>query len=139
MLKQCKRPLFSWVAIVAILLNALVPAMSQALERARVNPRAQPDWVEVCSTQGSTWVRLAPDGHVVEQTGERPVNAPAIPHDDHCLYCVTHAASFGLPPVMADTLPAWPLVFDLVPAPVLHARSPVAWAAPAARAPPVLY
>jgi hypothetical protein len=135
---QRKRTLFSWIAILAILLNALMPAVSQALEHARVRNGSSAEWIEVCSTQGTNWVRLAADGSLIEQTSQKPADAPAATHEGHCLYCVTHAGSFGLLPDQFEAVPAWPVTFDLSPPRALIARSPRAWMAPAARAPPAL-
>ena len=61
------RSLSTWIAILAILLNALMPTLSVALERPRA-PSGNSGWIEVCSTQGTFWVRLAPDGQLLEQT-----------------------------------------------------------------------
>jgi hypothetical protein len=133
---QRKRSLFGWIAILAILLNALAPAVSQALEHSRGRGADGSDWIEVCSTLGTSWVRLAPDGRLLEQTDQRPAKAPTATHEGYCLYCVTHAASFGLPPGPDATAPVWPQTFDLSPPRALLTRRPVAWMAPAARAPP---
>ena len=132
-----RRALSSWIAILAVLLNALMPTVSVALENAR-SPLAAPSsaWTEVCAAQGSTWVRLAADGSLIEQTSQRPADAPASLHVEHCPYCLTHAASFGLPPVPAWALPVWPLTASLLPYSAPLAQPPVAWLAPAARAPP---
>ena len=127
----------SWIAILAILLNALMPTVSMALENSRGNPGASSsDWVEVCSSQGTTWVRMGKDGSLLEQTSRKPVDAPASAHEGHCLYCLTHAASFGLPPLPVWVLPVWPSTTDLLPQRAALAQTPVAWLAPAARAPP---
>ena len=131
------RRLFSWIAILAILLNALMPVVSQAVDSSRgkrvtgINA-----WIEVCSSQGTTWVRLASDGSLIEQTSHKPVDAPALSHGEHCLYCLTHAASFGLLPLLAWGLPVWSRTTELLPRSVLLPQIPVAWLAPAARAPP---
>lgn len=132
-----RRTLSNWIAILAILLNALMPTVSVALESARGKPVASlGDWIEVCSTQGSTWVRLDSYGRLLEQTERKPVDAPASAHVEHCPYCLTHAASFGLPPTPVWVLPVWPRTPDLLPQRAPLALTPIAWLAPAARAPP---
>lgn len=137
MTRQPCRTLSSWIAIVAILLNALMPTLSVALESARGQTAASSrDWIEVCSTQGSTWVRLDAHGRLIEQTDRKPVDAPISAHTEHCPYCLTHAASFGLPPVTAWGLPVWPRTPDLLLQRSPLALTPIAWLAPAARAPP---
>lgn len=132
-----RRVIFSWIAILAILLNALMPTVSMALESSRGKSAASSrDWVEVCSTQGSSWVRLATDGSLLEKTDNKPLDAPASAHIEHCPYCLTHAASFGLPPSSAWALPVWPLITDLLLQRAPLALPSVAWLAPTARAPP---
>lgn len=127
----------SWIAILAILLNALMPTVSMALHSSRGASVARgSDWIEVCSTQGSTWVRLATDGSLLEQTSRKPAGAPAFGHGGYCLYCLTHAASFGLPPSSVFGLPVWPLITDLLLQHAPIALLPADWLAPAARAPP---
>jgi len=137
MLARPRRALSSWIAILAVLLNALMPTVSVALENARSPLTARSsNWTEVCSTQGTIWVRLAADGSLIEQTSQRPADAPASLHVEHCPYCLTHAASFGLPPAPAWAVPVWPRTARLLPHSALLAQPPVAWLAPAARAPP---
>jgi hypothetical protein len=132
-----RRVVFSWIAILAILLNALMPTVSVALENSRGKAvGGNGDWTEVCSVQGSTWIRLAADGSLLEQTDRKPTGAPASAHGEHCPYCLTHAASFALPPAPALVLPVWMPRADILPQNEPQARTPVAWLAPAARAPP---
>lgn len=133
-----QRSLCRWIAIAAILLNALMPAVSQALAwQAHSTQAGQTRWSELCGAQGSTWVLLDAQGQVLAQSAQRPADAPAAGHGEHCPYCLTHAGSFGLP---AATPPIWPAAM----AAAEHAghdagapRLPAVWLAPAARAPPV--
>jgi hypothetical protein len=58
MLIQHRRVISSWIAILAILLNALMPTVSLARESSRGESAVRSgDWVEVCFVQGSSWVR----------------------------------------------------------------------------------
>jgi hypothetical protein len=137
MQSRLKRVVSSWIAILAILLNALMPTISVAFESNSVKPSSSTnDWIEVCTVQGSTWVRLAPDGTLLEQTQRKPAEAPSSAHGEHCPYCLTHAASFALPPVPPLIFPVWPLPTDFLPGCEAVAPTAVAWLAPAARAPP---
>jgi hypothetical protein len=137
MMSQPSRILSSWIAIVAILLNVLVPTVSVALEKVRPGQSGSgSDWIEVCSTQGSTWARLGNDGAVLEKTGKKPADAPASAHGGHCPYCLTHAASFALPPAPAWETPVNPATFDYSLKDEPLAFSSVKWLAPAVRAPP---
>lgn len=131
------RSLSTWIAILAILLNALMPTLSVALERPRA-PSGNSGWIEVCSTQGTFWVRLAPDGQLLEQTTRPPENtAPAAQHGEHCLYCLSHAGSFGLAPSSYAGLPAVPPRNPALGDGLTATFTAYAWRAPAARAPPV--
>ena len=116
------RPIFSsWIAVFAVLLNALAPAVSVSLSEAR-NPAAGGNWVEICSTRGSTWTRL----------GEEPADSAP----EHCPYCFTHAASFGLPPTPPWVIPV--TLQGVIPLPLLALPLVfTAWFIPAARAPPL--
>lgn len=140
MLNRSRHTLFSWIAIFAVLLNALMPTVSVTLDTLWAKNSTTgtsgsvSGWMEVCSTNGSIWVRLAADGRLIEQTDRKPPNAPA--SMGHCAYCVTHAASFGLPPTPLWVLPIWALTAILVPQRTPIARTPAPWLVPAARAPP---
>jgi hypothetical protein len=135
MMSRPSRILSSWIAILAIVLNALVPTVSVAFEKGR-SGHSGSDWIEVCSTQGSTWVRLGSDGAVLEKTDQKPADAPASAHGGHCPYCLTHAASFALPPGPDWQVPVHPVSFDFSLRDEPLAFSSVKWLAPAARAPP---
>lgn len=133
-----RRFVSTWIAIAAILLNALMPTVSLALGSVRT--QGQPDngdWIEICSVTGSTWVRLGQDGQLLAQTRIKPAHAPAATHDDHCLYCLTHGASFGLPPALALVLPIWSMERDLSAGHEPAAHAVLEWITPATRAPPV--
>lgn len=73
-----------WVAILAVLLPTLAPAVSHELE-----PSGEA-WVEICTAHGPAWVQASEDG-----TDQAPGSAHA---PDHCPYCLTHAPVLGLPP-----------------------------------------
>jgi len=131
------RLISTWIAVWAIVLNALLPTVSLAFEPAnkQINS-ASADWVEICTSRGSTWVQLGLDGQVLAQTNEQPEGAPAATHNGHCPYCLTHAASFGLLPVSAMVLPVRPAVTELLPQRSPPATGSRVWLAPAALAPP---
>ena len=132
-----KHTLSSWIAILAILLSALMPAVSQAWERSRSDASATSQWLEVCSTDGTVWVRLESDGSLAEQTSQRPTDAPLSSSHAHCPYCVTHAASFALPPTEQPGSPVWQRRFEPSPPRALQIQTPLLWWVPGARAPPV--
>lgn len=126
-LRRC----FVGLALLAVLANALAPALSQALR----GPRAAATvWMEVCSADGPTQVRLDPS----RSDDRQP--APDAAHDAACGYCLPHAASFALdtPPSAAVPPRAPPTGASRAeaarPRPAAVAQ---AWARPAPRAPPV--
>lgn len=114
----------TWIAVLAVLMAALAPAISDALG----DPNKAP-WVEVCTTQGSKWFNAQ-----IESTGD---STPELGHTlDHCPYCPVHANAVGI----------WCAPLQAVPAPalapsVLHAflaapRTVHAWLSAPPRAPP---
>jgi hypothetical protein len=131
-----RRKAIHWMAILAILLNALVPAASQAFDPKRGVKPAPSQWLEVCVAEGTQWLRLADDGSVIEQTRQRPADAPVTTHKNHCSYCVTHAGSVCLAPEDAQGVHVWAVHSDIAPPRGASPRPKVAWRAPAARAPP---
>jgi hypothetical protein len=130
------RTLFSWLAILAILLNALAPAVTHALTQPNGGSGAQSAWLEVCSAQGSTWIRVGSDGGVLEQTREKPADAPGGTASPHCPYCVTHAASFAMPPSPAAAFVLQAFTLELADLPGVSEVASLNWLTPAARAPP---
>lgn len=132
-----RRVVFTWIAIAAILLNALMPTVSLAFVPApKPISSASGEWLEICTTQGTSWVQLGVDGQILAQTTQQPQGAPAVVHKGHCPYCLTHAASFGMPPAPAELLPPWPAATDLLPQAESLVHSRLIWLTPAARAPP---
>jgi hypothetical protein len=127
---------FVSLAILAVLMNALAPGLSQAMQPSATGSAAS--WLEVCSAAGSKWIKQDAAGQVLEQTSKRPAGAPDSAHGAACGYCLPHAGSFALldtaPPsarpaaLGASTCEAAPAV----PAPV----GAPAWTRPALRAPP---
>lgn len=121
----------------AILLNALMPTVSLAFVPAsQQSLQASTDWVEICTTQGASWVYIGLGGQVLAQTTQKPEGAPAATHTDHCPYCLTHAASFAMVPVPAKVLPPWPRAPDLLPGSAPAFCSVFLCQAPVARGPP---
>ncbi len=74
------RRLSLWLTLVALLMGALAPSLSQAM-------RAQgpQSWADVCSTAAPA------DGH-------EPAPGDAAHPFEHCPYCSLHHPTLGLPP-----------------------------------------
>jgi hypothetical protein len=80
----------AWLAIWALLVAALWPALVQAV----VGGAGKSEWIEVCSASGMVWVKA--DG------SSEPQDHPAQDKAGHCDWCSLHTAA-GLPPVHSDT------------------------------------
>lgn len=77
-----------WFACLAILLNALTPALSYAFAAQHANSAAS----EICSASGAVYTRA--------EAGMDSPSSDAIDHHiKHCPFCISHAGSAGLPPV----------------------------------------
>lgn len=128
----------AWIALLAMLMAALAPAVSQLLQRG-----GGVSWVEICRAGGGTaWVAVA-DLSVTDLSvaapsqGSDPMSSKGQPHLlDHCPYCSLQA--HALPPVPTlGTLAAAPLPPFRVPAAFLHApHTAHAWQPAQSRAPP---
>jgi Protein of unknown function (DUF2946) len=124
-LSLARRRLSTWIAIFAVLLAALVPAVSHAL-----GPAQGAAWFEVCSAQGSRWVQ---DG--ADDSNGAPSGLLAL---EHCPACASHAPALGLPPAPFAGVAA-PDLGDALPQAFLEARRTLhAWASAQPRAPPPL-
>jgi len=130
-----------WIACVAILINALAPSISQAVEIMNTQT-ALPAFAEICSTQG---IKIAssltlPSAQQQIQIAKDPIQS-VLHHMQHCQCCQcgsSHASNFAMP------LPATVQVVvmdghDIYPSLFYHSPTPLfAWATAHARAPPVL-
>lgn len=127
---QRRRPLAVWIAILAILANALAPSISHALAARS----AQSAWVgEVCATDrsGAALALLA-----AAAAGDEDRESSAHSMAGACPYCAPHAGDAGLPPSATAVLRGAPLRQRL---PSLFLSSPrplFAWAATRSRGPP---
>jgi hypothetical protein len=125
-LHRATRILTSWIAVLAVLMAALAPSISHALES-----RNASSWIEVCTSGGAKWAQ--PDG---ASNDEAPAPSDAHPFE-HCPYCSLHANAIAICagavsrfPVL---LPASDLPIAFLPAP----RTLCAWVSAQPRAPPL--
>jgi hypothetical protein len=82
--------LVAWIAALAILLSFVAPSISLAIA---ANETGTSALIEVCSTNGIKFVRVADDRDGKSGTPSAPPS-----HAGHCPFCCTHSGSFGLPP-----------------------------------------
>ena len=116
----------AWIALLAMLMAALAPAMSQLLQRG-----SSTAWVEICRAGGGTaWVAV---GDL--QTNQTPSKGQ--PHLlDHCPYCSLQAHALPHVPALLSVFAA-PLPDFREPAAFLHApHTAHAWRPAQSRAPP---
>jgi hypothetical protein len=128
-LKRSTRTLTAWIALFAILLGALMPAMSHALSRIA---GTETRWVEVCTVAGTKLVALedsADDG----KGGSHGLFAA-----ERCAFCVTHGGAPVLPTphTLSFALQAGAEAFPRL---YFHSPRPLfAWVTAPPRAPPLL-
>ena len=125
-LRGPSRILASWLAVFAILVAGLVPALAQV-----VSAKSDANLVEICGAQGSKWVHL--DGSLGD-----PPSIPSPQHlDKHCATCCLHAHAVALATAPAP-LPESSLTHTrpFAPSPPLPLWQ--AWITAQPRAPPVL-
>lgn len=115
-----------WIAVLAILLATLMPAISHAMVSRAIDTSAMH---EICTSEGIKLATHSDHGDQHQQHSEQGM------HLEHCPYCITSAASAALPsktfcmPVIVGT--------QLVPSLFLEAAHPLfAWAAAQPRGPP---
>jgi hypothetical protein len=106
-LKSVRWRMQLWLAVFAILMNALAPSISHALAAASGNPGA---W-QICRAERSA----VQDQKVPDQAGAM----------DHCGYCLPHAGTYSLLPTMITGLGIFggnelrPFLFYRAPQPLL--------------------
>jgi hypothetical protein len=125
---RAQRQLAAWLAMLAILMASLAPSVSHALGLTR-----GASWIEVCSAQGSRWVKGDSSDPRSNESGSVPAAAHLL---DHCPCCSVHMPAWGLPPAR-EVVPLAPGPEDELPPAFLAARlTPHAWVTAQPRAPP---
>lgn len=127
-----RRPLFAWIALLAITLAALMPTVSRALAPSRAELPA--GWVEICSGAGMQWVSLQTGETVRTHPGDP--DAPQAPLLDACAYCVL-AAERPTPPTQASLFLSLPGRAVAPGAPPAYRAPLLAGATVRARGPPL--
>lgn len=123
-LRRVTRLVASWIAVLAVLMAAIAPAVSHA-----VGSPGAASWVEVCTAQGSKWVQNDAGGDSI----------PDAEHAlEHCPYCSIHPNAVGIPPAPLQDLPAAGLAHAVPQAFLAAPRTLHAWVSAQPRAPPHL-
>jgi len=126
---RAHRRFTTWLALLAMVLGALAPAVAQAM----VASSDRAAWVEVCSVSGMVWVK-ADTGEVAEAGHDG--QAPMSDASQHCPWCSLHGGAAGLPTAI-HLAAALPRQTDLPPAFYRAVTLSGVWAPPQARAPPL--
>lgn len=123
-LPRVTRQFASWIAILAVLMSALAPAVSHGL-----GTRGVAAWVQVCTAQGTT------SGRSDAAPGDD--SAPGVEHAfEHCPYCSVHPDAAGIPPAHLHALPPAGLAQAVPHAFLAAPRTLHAWVSAQPRAPP---
>lgn len=139
--RRTLRHVTAWLAALAVLMAALLPALSHAVTARQA--AANGGLIEVCTASGMAWINLgtASVPGVDAVSGAQPnLSENTLPADTGmvmagCDWCATHAPGWSLPPVVALSLP--PVQLADVPLAFLHApRLLAVWASAHSRAPP---
>jgi hypothetical protein len=135
--KSATRPLYIWIACLALLMNALAPSISHALATVR---GAAATW-EICRTNGPS-VSAAGQADLVVAGASAALAKKVAPSKADtmadCGYCLPHGGSYGLMPTAMTGLGLFgahqlrPFLFYRAPQPLL------ALAAAPPRGPPAL-
>lgn len=88
-----RKRLTSWIAMFAILLGALAPAISHAMVRYASAQGA--GWDVICTAFGMVPVALDVDARALDDAGKMPIGMESM---QACAYCSVHAGSHGLMP-----------------------------------------
>jgi hypothetical protein len=115
----------AWLAMLALVLGGLAPALTQAL----VAGTERAGWVQICTASGMSWVQIEAQAADAQASPDQPGAASS-----GCTWC-QHQGAAGLPPVV---LPL-PLTVGHPPrgaAPVAVAALAPWWPPGLSRAPP---
>lgn len=137
---QQGKQLAAWIAIFAVLLAALAPAISQTIVSLRCSETLiEAELCSVKTDRSPDQVDLqAYSVHASHEHHDAPMSGDHGLHFEHCPFCFTHAGSFGALPLAEFILP---LVAGSSVMPQLFLQSPhplFIWTTAQARAPPFL-
>jgi hypothetical protein len=134
-----RRGVWAWVRLgllLACLAQALMPSLAHV--RAWASPSGS-GWTEVCTAQGTRWLKLDALGRVLAQSSQRPDDAPAASMGADCGYCLLQAQDGGpLPSHGAAHPPALHATHHSASTPPPRPAHSLAWWRPAPRGPPAI-
>jgi hypothetical protein len=121
---RIQRRFTAWLAMLALGLGALAPALAQAV----VSTSDRSDWVQICNASGMMWIQADAAVSGTDSVPQADMGSP-------CAWCLMHSPVAGLPPApvmgFTSSLP------QPLPGGCMAAAPPVGvWTAAPARAPP---
>jgi hypothetical protein len=126
------RRIAAWLAMWAIALSALAPAVAQAM----VAGSDDAQWMEVCSASGMVWLKVEGPAGTAEMAngGDMPMGDMS----KHCPWCSFHITGALASPVAGFASPALAMPHVV---PVYTERPPLGqlWVIHQARAPPLAF
>lgn len=127
--RRATRRLTLWMALLAVLMMAFAPLVSQAVGAGQA-------WQEICGVNGSRWIQADANGNTQDpQDPDSSLPSGGAHLLDHCPYCSLHADTLGMPPAALAALPALPRVHT--PPAFLQAPTTLhAWITAQPRGPP---
>lgn len=126
---RLQRRFAAWLALVAVLLGALAPTVTQAM----VRDGERDGWLQICSVSGMVWIKA---DAAVSDDQQPASDAPLSKAGQHCAWCTLHGGAAGLP---ADDLPAAlpARLTELPPAFFYAPHAASTWLPAQSRAPPL--
>jgi hypothetical protein len=134
--RKLQRAVAAWLAIFAVVIASVAPAISHAFAQPATPSHAQLHSADDSATEDVCGTDADADAGNAHAGGHDPGSPPAL-HLEHCPFCHLHADAVQLPVVSVPILPSAskpgrPLLFFLAPS-LLHA-----WRSAQPRAPPAL-
>ena len=118
----------AWVAVCALLLGALMPALMRMSP-----PNGEAAWQAICSSVG---LQSVPTGGGGKLQGDTAPAQGGDPLGEHCPWCSLHTMALGLPPVSLQATPLLPLRHALPPLFLSAPYTLQVWTSAQPRAPP---
>lgn len=132
MTQASRHPFIHWLAILALLVNGLLPGLAHAARHGSTSGAGGDLCLTDRGTTGAATQIVLPGIDMVD-----PAAAQHIGQDACCLYCLTHAGTSWVPLLSEPILPPAPLgTQTLVTSPPPPGKARVCHDAYAARAPP---
>lgn len=130
-LLRVRRRFVAWLAMLALLVTALAPTLTQAM----VSGGERDGWLQICSVSGMVWVKADTANPDEQQPASGSSQGDA---SQHCAWCTLHGGMAGLP--ATDNPSALPARFtELPPAFFFAPLAASVWQPAQSRGPPLTF